>query len=85
MVRAGDSHNMITMTHSRSRPAESPVARINSEAVALAAQAELILLRQLLLRCDNYLASVVQEARIDDEPDTCAEELRRDISLALSD
>ena len=75
---------MITMTRPRSRPAESPAARIDAEATAIAAQAELALLRRLLLRCDNYLAAVVQEARIDGEPDAYAEGLRRDIALALS-
>jgi hypothetical protein len=50
----------------------------------LAAQAEITLLRKLLSRCDNYLAAVVQEARIDGGPDYYAEGLRRDIALALS-
>jgi len=68
----------------RSRPAESPAARIDAEATALAAQAEITLLRKLLSRCDNYLAAVVQEARIDGQPDAYAEGLRRDIALALS-
>jgi hypothetical protein len=76
---------MITMTRPRSRPAGSPAARIDAEATALTAQAEITLLRKLLLRCDNYLAAVVQEARIDGEPDAYAEGLRRDIALALSD
>ena len=75
---------MITMTRPRSRPAESPYSRINAETTALAAQAEIALLRKLLERCDNYLAAVVQEARIDGEPDAYAEGLRRDITLALS-
>lgn len=57
---------------------------INAEATALAAQAEITLLRKLLDLCDNYLAAVVQEARIDGEPDAYAEGLRRDIALALS-
>ena len=67
----------------RSRPAESPAASIDAEATALAAQAEITLLRKLLSRCDNYLAAAVQEARIDGQPDAYAEELRRDIALAL--
>lgn len=75
---------MITMTRPRSRPAEPSAAWIDAEATALAAQAEIVLLRKLLFRCDNYLASVVQEARIEGEPDAYAEELRRDIALALS-
>ena len=75
---------MITTTRPRSRPAESPAARIDAEATALAAQAEITLLRKLLSRCDNYLAAVVQEARIDGQPDAYAEGLRRDIALALS-
>lgn len=75
---------MITMTLPRSRPAESPCSRINAEATALAAQAEIALLRKLLERCDNYLAAVVQEARIHDKPDAYVEGLRRDIALALS-
>ena len=75
---------MITMTRPRSRPAESPAARIDAEAAALAAQAEVTLLRKLLLRADSYLAAVVQEARLDGQPDAYAEGLRRDISLALS-
>lgn len=75
---------MITITRPRSRLAESPTAVIDSQAAALSAQAELALLRRLLLRADAYLAAVVQEARIDGEPDAYAEELRRDIALALS-
>ena len=75
---------MITTTRPRSRPAESPAARIDAEATALAAQAEIALLRRLLLRADSYLAAVVQEARLDGEPDAYAEGLRRDIALALS-
>ena len=75
---------MITTTLPRSRPAESPAARIDAEATALAAQAEITLLRRLLLRADSYLAAVVQEARLDGQPDAYAEGLRRDIALALS-
>lgn len=75
---------MITMTRQRSRLATLPAARIDAEAAALAAQAELALLRSLLLRADSILAAVVQEARIDGQPDACAEVLRRDIALALS-
>lgn len=75
---------MITTTRPRSRPAESPAARIDAEATALAAQAEITLLRRLLLRADSYLAAVVQEARLDGQPDAYAEGLRRDIALALS-
>lgn len=75
---------MITMTRPRSRPAESPAARIDAEAAALSAQAEVTLLRKLLLRADSCLAAVVQEARLDGQPDAYAEGLRRDISLALS-
>ena len=75
---------MITMTRPRSRPAESPAARIDAEAAALAAQAEITLLRSLLRRCDNYLSEVAQEARIDGHPDAYVEGLRRDIALALS-
>ena len=75
---------MITTTRPRSRPAESPAASIDAEATALAAQAEITLLRKLLLRCDHYLAAVVQEARIHDKPDAYVEGLRRDIALALS-
>lgn len=74
---------MTTMTSPRSRPAESPTARIDAEATALAAQAEITLLRKLLDRCDSYLESVVQEARMDGDPDAYAEELRRDILLVL--
>lgn len=76
---------MTTMTSPRSRPAESPTARIDAEATALAAQAEITLLRKLLDRCDSYLESVVQEARMDGDPDAYAEELRRDILLVLCD
>lgn len=75
---------MITMTRPRSRPAESPAARIDAEATALAAQAELALLRRLLLRADSYLSAVVQEARLEGQPDAYVEGLRRDIALALS-
>lgn len=55
----------MTETLQRSRLADSPSSRIDAEATALAAQAEITLLRKLLSRCDNYLAAVVQEARID--------------------
>jgi hypothetical protein len=72
----------VTATLQRSRLAESPAARIDAEATALAARAEIALLRKLLFRCDSYLAAV-QEARIDGQPDAYAEELRRDIALAL--
>jgi len=72
-----------TMTRTRSRLSESPTAIIDAEAAALASQAEVVLLRRLLLRCDICLADMVQEARIDGEPDFCAEELRRDIAVAL--
>ncbi len=74
----------MTETLQRSRLADSPSSRIDAEATALAAQAEITLLRKLLSRCDNYLAAVVQEARIDGGPDYYAEGLRRDIALALS-
>lgn len=75
----------MTETLQRSRLADSPSSRIDAEATALAAQAEITLLRKLLFRCDNYLAAVVQEARIDGGgPDYYAEGLRRDIALALS-
>lgn len=74
----------MTETLQRSRLADSPSSRIDAEATALAAQAEITLLRKLLSRCDNYLAAVVQEARIDGQPDAYAEGLRRDIALALS-
>lgn len=81
MVRAGDGRGTITTPRPRSRPAESPASRINAEA---AAQAEIALLRRLLLRADSYLAAVVQEARLDGQPDAYAEGLRRDIEIALS-
>lgn len=74
----------MTETLQRSRLADSPSSRIDAEATALAAQAEITLLRKLLSRCDNYLAAVVQEARIHDKPDAYVEGLRRDIALALS-
>lgn len=74
----------MTSTLQRSRPAESPAARIDAEATALAARAEITLLRKLLFRCDSYLAAVVQEARLEGQPDAYAEGLRRDIALALS-
>ena len=74
----------MTETLQRSRLADSPSSRIDAEATALAAQAEITLLRKLLSRCDNYLAAAVQEARIDGQPDAYAEGLRRDIALALS-
>ena len=75
---------MVIYSQPKSRQAESPYSRINAEAVALAGQAEVELLRRLLRRCDSFLAAVAQEARIDGEPDSYAEELRRDISVALS-
>jgi len=67
-----------------SRPSDSPCSILNAEASALAAHAEVMLLRKLLDRCDSYLALVAQEARIEGEPDACAESLRRDIALVLS-
>ncbi len=76
---------MITMTRQRSRLADEPQARINAEATAIAAQAEITLLRKLLERCDNYLEAVAQEARIEGEADAYAEWLRQDIRLALFD
>lgn len=76
---------MTTMTRPRSRPAESQPARIDAEATALAAKAEITLLRKLLDRCDAYLESVAQEARMDGAPDAYAEDLRRDILLVLCD
>lgn len=75
---------MIVLSPPKSRPAELPHSRISAEAIALAGQAEVELLRRLLLRCDLLLAAVVQEARIEGEPDAYAEGLRRDIALALS-
>lgn len=63
---------MITMTRPRSRPAESPCSRIDAEATALATQAEIALLRRLLLRADSYLSAVVQEARLEGQPDCSA-------------
>lgn len=48
-----------------------------------AQQAEVILLRQLLLRTYGFLRAVATEARYDNLPDAVAEELMRDISLAL--
>jgi hypothetical protein len=50
----------------------------------MAAQAELALLRRLLLRAESYLSAVVQEARLEGQPDAYVEGLRRDIALALS-
>ena len=76
---------MTTMTRPRSRPVEPQTARIDAEATALAAQAEITLLRKLLDRCDTYLESVAQEARMDGVPDAYAEDLRRDILLVLCD
>ena len=67
----------------KSRPAESTYSIINAEADALARHAEVALLRKLLRRCDSFLAAVAQEARIEGEPDYYAEELRRDIEVAL--
>lgn len=75
---------IVISTLSRSRLAESPAAKIGAEAAAMAAQAEIVLLRKLLFRCDSYLAAVVQEARLDGQPDAYAEDLRRDIALAMS-
>lgn len=74
---------MVIYSQPKSRQAESPYSRINAEAVALAGQAEVELLRRLLRRCDSFLAVVAQEARIDGEPDYYADELLRDISVAL--
>ncbi len=74
---------MITMTRQRSRLADEPQARINAEATAIAAQAEIALLRKLLERCDNYLEAVIQEARTDGVPDAYAEYLQRDIRLLI--
>lgn len=66
-----------------SRSAEPAYQRINAEAAALATQADLALLRSLLRRCERYLEEVAQEARIDGEPDACAEDLRRDIRIVM--
>ncbi len=74
---------MITMTRPRYRLAEEPQARINAESERMAWLAEVTLLRRLLQRCDEYLEAVAQEARIEGEADAYAENLRRDIALAL--
>lgn len=66
-----------------SRSAEPSYQRIDSEAAALATQADLALLRSLLRRCERYIEEVAQEARIDGGPDAYAEALMNDIRVVL--
>ena len=70
------------ITHSRL--SAEPQSIIDSEAHVMAIGAEVFLLRALLNRCGKYLAEVAQEARSDGELDAYAEDLIRDIRLALS-
>lgn len=71
------------MTRPISRLAEEPQSQIDQRAHAMSISADVLLLRSLLQRCDKYLAAVAQEARIDGQPDACAEDLRRDIRIVM--
>ncbi len=72
----------------RSRPADDgsemlPYHKLFEQAAQDAQQAEVILLRKLLIRAYGVLQDVAIEAREASEPDAIAESLMRDISAAL--
>jgi len=70
------------VTGQRTRPAE-PFKIIEANKAADAAVAERHLLRSLLRRCDSVLRDVALEARIAGDVDRVAEDLIRDIALAM--
>jgi len=76
------------ITAYRSRPADDgsetlPFAKLFEIASQEAQQAEVLLLRKLLVRAYGVLQDVATEARADGEPDAMTETLMRDISTAL--
>lgn len=75
---------MSTALRSRISPDEPlPYSKMFEQAAREAQQAEVILLRKLLLRAYGVLQDVAIEAREAGEPDAIAEALMRDISAAL--
>lgn len=60
-----------------------PYSKLFEQAAQEAQQAEVLLLRKLLLRAYGVLQDVAIEAREDGEPDAIAESLMLDISAAL--
>jgi len=75
---------MSTALRSRISPDEPlPYSKLFEQAAQEAQQAEVLLLRKLLLRAYGVLQDVAIEAREDGEPDAIAEALMRDISAAL--
>lgn len=75
---------MSTALRSRISPDEPlPYSKMFEQAAQEAQQAEVLLLRKLLLRAYGVLQDVAIEAREAGEPDAIAEALMRDISAAL--
>lgn len=75
---------MSTALRSRISPDEPlPYSKMFEQAAREAQQAEVILLRKLLIRAYSVLQDVAIEARETSEPDAVAEELMRDISTVL--
>ncbi len=75
---------MSTALRSRESPDNPlPYSKLFDQAAREAQQAEVLLLRKLLIRAYSLLQAVSVEARNDNMPDAVAEELMRDISLAL--
>ncbi len=75
---------MSAALRSRVSPDEPPpYSKLFEQAAQEAQQAEVLLLRKLLIRAYSLLQAVSVEARNDNMPDAVAEELMRDISLAL--
>ena len=60
-----------------------PFSKLFAIAGQEAQQAEVLLLRKLLVRAYGVLQDVATEARADGEPDAMTETLMRDISTAL--
>jgi len=76
------------ITAYRSRPADDgsemmPFSKLFAIAGQEAQQAEVLLLRKLLVRAYGVLQDVATEARADGETDATTETLMRDISAAL--
>ena len=75
---------MSTALRSRISPDEPlPYSKLFEQAAQEAQQAEVLLLRKLLLRAYGVLQDVAIEASEAGEPDAIAEALMRDISAAL--
>lgn len=75
---------MSTALRSRISPDEPlPYSKLFEQAAQEAQQAEVLLLRKLLLRAYGVLQDVAIEAREAGEPDAIAEALMLDISAAL--